>query len=206
LEVTDEIRVAIAAQACLLLLGLPNHDFYPNLQVIIVYPWAYRSREDRRGEGGIIHSGMSSRLGEAWPTGQVILNWDSVQRSLRRPHDGHNVVLHEFAHLLDMRDGWADGVPLLPGGQGQYDEWAAVMAPEYERLRQEVAEGEVDILDGYGATHPAEFFAVSTECFFERPLELREAHPSLYRVLARYYGQDTAARAEACQRPSAKAE
>jgi hypothetical protein len=196
---SDEIQVAIAAQACLLLLGLPNHQFYPNVQVVIVYPWAYWSREERRGDGGMVHTGISGRLGEAWPTGQVVLSWNSIQQSFRHPSNGHNVVLHEFAHLLDMRDGWADGVPLLAEGQEQYDQWADVMAPEYERLRQGVEEGEVDVLDGYGATNPAEFFAVATECFFEMPLELRATHPELYQVLSRYYRQDTAQRAEACR-------
>lgn len=197
LEMTDEIRVTIAAQACLLLLGLPNHDFYPNLNTIIVYPNAYHSRESHTA-GGITHEGVSARLGEAWPTGQVVLNWNSARHSCRKHDDGHNVVLHEFAHLLDMRDGFADGVPSLPEGQEQYDQWAAVMAPEYARLVEEAEEGRVEVLDGYGATDHAEFFAVATECFFEKPLPLQHRHPRLYAVLKRYYRQDTAARAARC--------
>lgn len=199
LEITDEMKVTIAAQACLLLLGLPDHNFYPNLQTIILYPSGYRSREARSVPGGITHEGMSARLGEAWPTGQVVLSWFSARSSCRNPHDGHNVVLHEFAHLLDMRDGWADGVPTLPEGQEQYDQWAEVMAPEYTRLVEEVEEGHMEVLDGYGATNHAEFFAVTTECFFEKPLQLREKHPQLYEVLQRYYRQDTATRAEMCR-------
>ena len=207
LDLTDEMRVTVAVQACLLLLGLPNHNFYPNVQVIILYPHAYFSEQNRRGDAGVVHSGITGRLGEAWPTGQVILSWNSLQNTLRCPNTGHNVVLHEFAHLLDMRDGYADGVPPLPDGQAQYDEWAEVMAPEYARLRETVAEGHMDILDGYGATEPAEFFAVATECFFERPLDLHHAHPRLYEVLMRYYRQDTAARAESCHyTPSATAD
>ncbi|GAB4459811.1 MAG: zinc-dependent peptidase [Armatimonadaceae bacterium] len=199
--ITDEMKVTISAQACLLLLGLPNHNFYPNLRTIIVYPGAYRVREKRPGVAGVVHIGRSSRLGEAWTTGQVILGWDNVRRTCRDPEDGHNVVLHEFAHLLDMRDGYADGVPPLHEGQAQYDEWAAVMAPEYDRLVAQVQYGMVEVLDGYGATNHAEFFAVATECFFEKPLQLRERHPRLYEVLQRYYRQDTAARAEACVLP-----
>ncbi|MDX1933330.1 MAG: zinc-dependent peptidase [Capsulimonadales bacterium] len=198
LELTDRIKVTIAANACLLLLGLPQHDFYPNVQVIIVYPWAYWSRLERPGEGGVVHAGISGRLGEAWSTGQVILSWNTVRRNIRRPEDGHNVVLHEFAHLLDMRDGRADGVPRL-ANQAEYDEWAEIMAAEFQRLRLGVIEGWVDVLDGYGATDPAEFFAVATECFFELPIELKERHPALYGLFTRYYGQDTAARAEACR-------
>jgi Mlc titration factor MtfA (ptsG expression regulator) len=196
LTVTDEMKVVVAAQACLLLLGLPHHDFYPNVTSIILYPYGYRVREEEPGEFGVVHTGVSHRLGEAWRDGPVILSWADARGGARNPEDGHNVVLHEFAHKLDMRDGWADGVPYLPEGQGQYDEWADVMSAEYERLRDEVEDGHADVLDGYGATDEAEFFAVATECFFEKPVQLRERRPRLYDVLRRYYRQDTAARVE----------
>jgi hypothetical protein len=199
LEVAEQMKVTIAAQACLLLLGLPNHNFYPNLRTVIVYPSAYRIWENRPVGGGLVQPGYSHRLGEAWLTGQVVLSWDNARRSCRNPNDGHNVVLHEFAHLLDMRDGYADGVPVLHEGQAQYDEWAAVMAPEYARLVEEVQDGRVEVLDGYGATNHAEFFAVATECFFEKPVSLRKRHPRLYEVLQRYYRQDPATRALACR-------
>ena len=117
LMVTDKMKVIVASQACLLLLGLPHHDFYPNVTAIILYPYEYRVREEEPGEFGIVHRGVSHRLGEAWRDGPVILSWADARGGARNPEDGHNVVLHEFAHKLDMRDGWADGVPYLPRGR-----------------------------------------------------------------------------------------
>lgn len=198
LELTAEIKVSIAAQACLLLLGLENHNFYNNVQSILIYPSGYRVIETRPNEFGVVSEMPSARLGEAWGiSGPIVLSWSDAQGGGRNPHDGHNVVLHEFAHKLDMRDGSADGVPVLPEGQEQYDEWHEVLAPEYERLMAQHENGRADVLNGYGASDPAEFFAVATECFFEKPDQLQEKHPRLYDVLARYYRQDTAARVEA---------
>ena len=207
LTLTDEIRVGIAAQACLLLLGLEDHNFYKNVQSILVYPSGYKVVETHPREAGIVDETPGARLGEAWSTGgPVVLSWSDALTGGRDPFDGHNVVLHEFAHKLDLRDGSADGVPNLSEGQEQYDEWHDVMAPEYDHLVAQNEQGRADLLDGYGATSPAEFFAVATECFFEKPRQLREKHPRLYDVLARYYRQDTAARVETAVRDRDEAE
>ena len=198
LTMTEEIQVSIAAQACLLLIGLEKHDFYPNVESILVYPSGYKAKDEQLVAAGVIQVGASFRLGEAWGRGPVVLSWSDALRGGRDPADGNNVVLHEFAHKLDMqKDGSADGVPALPGNQDQYDEWADVMSREYDLLVAASQYGRADLLDEYGATNPAEFFAVATETFFEKPLPMRERHSRLYDVLKGYYRQDTAARVEA---------
>lgn len=200
LSMNEEIQVSIAAQACLLLLGLEHHDFYRNVESVLVYPSGYKASAEQAIAAGVVQVGESFRLGEAWGRGPVVLSWSDALRGGRDPNDGHNVVLHEFAHKLDMqRGGSADGVPALPGGQDQYDEWAEVMSQEYDDLVAQSKHGRADLLDVYGATNPAEFFAVSTEAFFEKPRQMRERHPRLYEVLKGYYRQDTAARIEAVQ-------
>ena len=194
LTLTDEIKVTIAAQACLLLLHLPQHDFYPNVTAIIVYPAVYKVKNTHIGPDGVHHETPGANLGEAWRDGPIILSWTDALHGGQNPHDGHNVVFHEFAHKLDMRDGYADGVPPLYADQQQYDTWAEVMQAEYDRLVEETEDGRADILDDYGAENPAEFFAVATETFFEKSHPLRENHPRLYDVLKSYYRQDPAAR------------
>jgi Mlc titration factor MtfA (ptsG expression regulator) len=147
---------------------------------------------------GIVPVGPSYRLGEAWGQGPVVLSWSDALQGGRNPLDGRNVVLHEFAHKLDMLGGGdADGVPRLPGGQEQYDEWHEVMSAEYDQLVAQHEHGRATLLDDYGATSPAEFFAVATECFFEKPCQMRDKHERLYDVLKGYFRQDTAARVEA---------
>ncbi len=182
LTVTDEMQVTIAAQACLLLLNI-EHDTFSRVPSILVYPSGYRSPAERHG-----------RLGEAWYRGPVVLAWDSVLGGGKNDGDGQNVVLHEFAHQLDFLDGYADGTPPL-SSRAEYRQWHEVMTAEYERLVQESAQGRARVLDAYGATNPAEFFAVATEAFFEKAVALRQRHPALYEVLRGYYRQDTAARA-----------
>ena len=119
----------------------------------------------------------------------VVLSWDDVRAGASDIHDGHNVVLHEFAHQLDQEDGAADGAPILDR-RSQYVAWARVLGGEYERLRRASRAGKESVLDEYGATNPAEFFAVATECFFEKPAQLRRKHPELYEELKEYYRQD----------------
>ena len=139
-------------------------------------------------------------LGQAFAQGPVILVWDAVLHGARHPEQGHNVVYHEFAHKLDMLDGAADGTPPL-AGRGQLAEWVAVCSVEFLRLRRLADKGHKTFLDAYGATSEAEFFAVATEEFFDRPLALRKHSPDLYRVLGAYYRQDPAARANrTCRR------
>jgi Mlc titration factor MtfA (ptsG expression regulator) len=123
----------------------------------------------------------------------VILVWDAVLRGARHPEQGHNVVYHEFAHKLDMLDGAADGTPVF-ADRARFIEWVAVCSREFLRLRRLADEGEETFLDDYAATNEAEFFAVATEEFFDRPVALRENAPDLYRVLSAYYRQDPAGR------------
>ncbi|QDV37610.1 M90 family metallopeptidase [Tautonia plasticadhaerens] len=188
LEPTDEIRVTIAAQACVLLLHR-EVEAYHRLVTILVYPSAYVAHARQPIGGGMVLEGEVSRLGEAWRDGVVVLAWDDVLAGALDLHDGHNVVLHEFAHQLDQEDGEANGAPIL-GQRSRYVTWARVLGAEYDRLRQEAGRGVPSVLDAYGATNPAEFFAVATECFFERPARLRREHPELFEELKGYYRQD----------------
>ena len=190
LKVTDTIRVTIAAQACVLLLHRKT-DYYPSLYSIIVYPHAYFARQLKRDAAGIMTEAMQPRLGESWKRGAIVLSWDDVLSGAADIHDGHNVVFHEFAHQLDAEDGETDGVPIL-SRRSQYLAWARILGQEYERLQQEVGCGEETLLDRYGATNPAEFFAVATEFFFEKPLQLKGRIPQLYDELSLYYKQDPA--------------
>jgi Mlc titration factor MtfA (ptsG expression regulator) len=191
LTVTDEIKVTIAAQACVLLLAI-EHDYFRRVLSILVYPAGYRLPEGEVGPGGVIHQD-TGRLGEAWYRGPVVLSWEDVRLGGQNPRDGRNVVLHEFAHQLDFLDGWADGTPPLKS-RAQYQKWHDVMTSEYARLVKAAEQGKATLLDQYGATNPAEFFAVATECFFEKPVYMQRSHPLLYEVLRDYYRQDSAAR------------
>jgi MtfA peptidase len=190
LELTEEMKVAIAAQACLLLLHRET-DYYPRLITILVYPNAYVAKNLEQKGGGVVEEGESIRLGEAWMGGVAVISWEDVCRGASNASDGVNVVLHEFAHLLDFEDGSADGTPPL-AHRSHYETWARVLGDEYHRLRRHTELGLLDVLDEYGATNPAEFFAVATECFFEKPVQLRRNHPELYEELKTYYRQDPA--------------
>lgn len=193
LEMTDEIRVTIAAQACILLLRLDDDDYYPRLKSIVVYPSAYRVPREQR-DGAVTHEGEAVHLGESWQHGAVVLAWSSARRGAADPRDGQNVILHEFAHQLDQEDGAADGTPELDQW-AFYAPWGRVLSEHYLVLRKAARGGGKTVLDKYGATNEAEFFAVATEAFFERPTLLQARHPELYGELARYFGQDPAARA-----------
>ena len=195
LDLTDEIRVTIAAQACLLQLGLP-HDYYSNVQSILVYPSTVVPPERHPGVFERVNGPIEPAvpiLGQSMSQGPVILVWDAVLRGARHPEQGHNVVYHEFAHKLDMLDGAADGTPLLESDE--FAEWVAVCSHEFLRLRRIAEKGHKTFLDSYGAKNEAEFFAVATEEFFDRPIALQKNAPDLYRVLKAYYHQDPAARA-----------
>jgi Mlc titration factor MtfA (ptsG expression regulator) len=191
LGITDEIKVTIAAQASLLLLGF-QHDYFERVHTVLVYPAGFRSPEGWTGPDGVVHMDVGY-LGEAWHHGTVILAWDAVLAGGRNPRDGRNVVLHEFAHQLDYLDGFANGAPPLRD-RAQYRKWHEVMTAEYAQLVSESEHGRPKVLDAYGATNPAEFFAVATECFFEKPVQMRRRHPQLYEILKEYFCQDTAAR------------
>jgi hypothetical protein len=161
-----------------------------------VYPTTVALPERRAGvftQGLSIVPDRQAILGQAMLNGPVILVWDAVVRDARHPERGHNVVYHEFAHILDMRDGSADGTPELQSTR-LFKEWVEICSKEYFRLQKSVADGQKTLLDAYGAVHEAEFFAVATELFFDRPRQMRRELPELYAVLSAYYLQDTAAR------------
>ena len=192
-EVTDEMRVTIAGQACLLLLGL-EHDYFSNVDSVLIYPRGFVSVPKQSVDAaGVVHESDAESLGEAWRDGPVLLSWvDSVAGGVN-PHDGMNVVIHEFAHKLDLRDGIVNGVPPLKNRE-EYARWAEVMRREYETLVERSERGRATLLDEYGATNPGEFFAVAVECFFEKPRQMRRRHGEMYGVLADYFGQDPARR------------
>ena len=195
LELTDEIRVTISAQACLLLLGLP-HEFYRNVSTILVYPSTVVPPKPKLGHFEIAFApveGVHPIIGQAFRQGPVIRIWDAVLHSGRHPEQGHNVVYHEFAHKLDMLDGTVDGTPPLTD-LDEFRDWVVICSREYLRLKSEVKTGKKSFLSAYGSTNEAEFFSVATEEFFDRPLRMKEHSPDLYRVLKEYYRQDPAER------------
>ena len=189
LELTDEIRVTITAQACLLLLHRET-DYFPSLLTILVYPSTYMVEEKRPIEEHIWEEGTVTRLGETGRRmGSLVLSWDAVKAGAADPSNGKNVVLHEFAHQLDYENYAADGVPGLATREQQLA-WSEVMSSEFASLRAADETGIPTLLDTYGATNPAEFFAVSVEAFFEQPRALRARHPKLYAELRKYFKQD----------------
>ncbi|MFH0777062.1 MAG: M90 family metallopeptidase [Candidatus Eisenbacteria bacterium] len=190
LRLTDEIRVTIAAQACILLLRRKT-DFYPSLVSILVYPYAYVAPVQRRESGGIVSESIEALAGQTWDKGSLVLSWNDVLRGAADVRDGRNVVFHEFAHQLDNEAGVADGAPLLPD-PSMYAAWAEVFGREYRALIQDIEQNRPALIDSYAAMNPAEFFAVATEFFFEMPVPLRERHAELYGLLRAFYLQDPA--------------
>jgi len=186
--ITDEVRVTVAAQACLLLLNRPNH-YYPALRQILVYPGSFVVPRGHTDGMGIAHHGHAVLSGESWSQGQVVLSWQDTLEGAADPADGHNVVIHEFAHQLDQENGGANGAPALGKAQ-PYAHWSAVMQAEFETLQWRSEHHEETLLNPYGATNPAEFFAVASEVFFERPLHMAYQHPALYQELSHYYRVD----------------
>ena len=187
LTITDEMRVIIAAEACLLVLNR-NGALYPKLKSILVYPTAFRTDREEHQADGTVASGRHSLLGESWNNGRVILSWDDVTRGVADFSDGHNVVLHEFAHQLDAESGSTNGAP--PLRSNSYRAWAAVFTENFEDLGLRSIKGLETVMDEYGATNPAEFFAVATETFFEKPHRLYKRRPELYQELQQYYQLD----------------
>ena len=185
LQVTDEMRVMVAAFACLLLLGA-RHDYYPELQRILLYPGAFLAQEHQVSSDGVHSEVVRGLAGQSWAQGQVLLSWADVQQGAADPADGSNVVIHEFAHQLDQSKGYANGAPPLKSRQA-YRCWSAVMQAEFDALRQRLANGEEGLIGAYAATDPAEFFAVCSELFIERAVELSALHPLLFDELKNYY-------------------
>lgn len=189
LELTDEMRVTIAAQACLLLLGTRGDAVYPTLHSVLVYPGAFLVPRRQVDEAGVVTEERQDLLGESWGDGRVILSWDHVQRADNEEPPSHNVVLHEFAHQLDSESGSTNGAPYL-GSAERYRSWSEVLSRDFAALRHDAWFGQQGVLDHYGATNPAEFFAVATEAFFEQPHRLAERHGALYEEFLKYYRVD----------------
>ena len=191
-EIDDEVRVTIAAQACLLMLGRKPR-YFPGLSTILVYPAAFVVERLRPEPSGVLQETRQALSGESWSHGQVVLSWEDVLQGASDPADGRNVVIHEFAHQLDQEKGYANGAPLLHA-RSRYERWARVLGEEFARLREQAAwgaaAGDPPLLDFYGASDPAEFFAVASEAFFERPAELAGAHAALHAELCAYSGVD----------------
>ncbi len=188
LAVDDEIRVTIAGHACLLLLGRPQR-VYPELQAVLVYPGAFVAPRKEVDGAGVVTDSRQGLLGESWGDGRVILSWDHVPRAGHDSGDSHNVVLHEFAHQLDSESGSNNGAPLL-GQRANYRRWAAVLSRDFEALQRAAMYQQQGVLDHYGATSPAEFFAVATETFFENPHAMAASHADLFEQLLGYYRVD----------------
>jgi len=189
LEITDEIKLTIAATACILLLGVPEQATYPALSSVIVYPHAFQGKGHRDQADA---DGRTVRLGESWGFGTVVLSWDDTLSGAQDPDDAHNVVFHEFAHQLDQQDGRADGTPHLGHHPARYAAWGRVLGKEFLELRRDLAAGRETWFNAYGATNEAEFFAVTTEFFFEKAPQMKEREPELYNQLQGFYGLDPA--------------
>jgi len=188
LEVDDEVRVTVAAQACLLTLNRPGEPF-PNLRQVLVYPGAFVVERLHADGSGVLQDRRQALAGESWTLGQVVLSWHDALEGARVPDDGQNVVIHEFAHQLDQENGRANGAPPMRG-RARRERWARVLGAEFAALQRAVQEGRPTLLSSYGAGDPAEFFAVASEAFFEQAAALAAAHPELYRVLADHYRVD----------------
>jgi len=188
LKITNEIKVIIAAGACMLLLHR-KADYYPDLSSILVYPHAFIVHRAKHLSCGVVSEGPQVLLGESHQEGSVVLSWDDVRHDAADIYDGQNVVFHEFAHQLDSSAGYGDSSAVLKNSSS-YIAWARVLRKDYERLRIAAEQNRPTFLNKYGATDPAEFFTVATEFFFEKPVELKQIHPDLYNELKRFYQQD----------------
>jgi Mlc titration factor MtfA (ptsG expression regulator) len=188
LQITEEMKVVIASQACLLLLNRPSHE-YRDLRTVLVYPTTFVAKREIRDDLGLVAEQTQTLLGESWSNGKVILAWDDVEKGVRDFQDGQNVVLHEFAHQLDHESGTANGAPLLYR-KNAYRTWSKVFSKEFSDLQSRLNNSVSSDINQYGATNPAEFFAVVTEMFFERPGVLHHHHPQLFEQLLGYYSVD----------------
>ncbi|MBC7404740.1 MAG: zinc-dependent peptidase [Cytophaga sp.] len=187
-EMTDEVMVTIAAKASMLLLNRPTR-VYSDLKMILVYPCAFIAPRIATGVGGVVTHSNQTLSGESWSDGRVILAWDHVQRNNSSAPDGHDVVLHEFAHQLDTESGSSNGAPRLKN-KARYRRWSEVMSLEFSKLQHAAETQTPSVMDYYGATNPAEFFAVATETFFEKTIPMARYHPSLFEQLRAYYQVD----------------
>ncbi len=189
LTVTEEMRVTVAAQACLLLLNRRRPGYYPNLRQILLYPGAFLVQRVHADGTGVLQDQRHALAGESWSQGQVILSWEDSLQGAAVVDDGHNLVIHEFAHQLDQENGPANGAPPLAGRE-RYARWSQVLGEEFRGLQGQVERGEATLFSPYGATDPAEFFAVVSEVFFEQPQAMSAGHPALYAELRGLYRVD----------------
>ena len=188
LDVTEEMRLSIAAQACLLVVN--SDAWYTHLRTVLIYPGAFKSRQ-KSHDGYVVTERETVRSGESWARGPVVLSWAHSERGAANDKDGHNVVLHEFAHQIDGLSGFTDGAPLLNRGQN-FADWQRVFVSAYERHVGNVDAGRRTVLDAYGADGPEEFFAVAVEVFFEKPVDLKREEPAVYEQLAALFSLDPA--------------
>ena len=186
LVVTEEMRVLVSVQAALLLLRR-GAGYFPPLRQVLIYPGAFVVDRSSPGAAGLVHEERRALAGESWQQGQVLLSWQDVLTGAADPHDGRNVVIHEFAHQLDQESGNANGAPWLrePARRAR---WAKVLASEFQALQNRLARLEPGLIEPYAATNAAEFFAVVSELFFERPAELALAHGALFTEFCGCYG------------------
>ena len=194
LSITEEMRVVIAAQACLLILNRPT-GYFRELRQILVYPGAFVVKRPVIDDIGVRRERRQALTGESWSEGQVVLSWQDSLDGAAVADDGMNVVIHEFAHQLDQESGAANGAPPVIAGhrdrQGS-ERWSRVFREAYAGHKADVRFGHEGLIDPYGATDPAEFFAVVSEVFFEQPRDLQQGYPDLYRELSGYYRVDPA--------------
>ncbi|MCK9229432.1 MAG: zinc-dependent peptidase [Syntrophales bacterium] len=191
LTLTDEIRLTVAAQACLLVMNRPTRSaLYPRLSSILVYPEVYMAPEWIPLDGELYMETTGVQSGESWQEGMVVIAWKDAKRESKSTKGPYNVVIHEFAHQLDQESGWADGTPILRNRR-QYERWQTISRREFSRLREEGG-GSDSPLNDYGGLDPAEFFAVATETFFQDSRRMADGIPELYDQLKDYYGLDPA--------------
>ncbi|MDX1780511.1 MAG: zinc-dependent peptidase [Thalassovita sp.] len=186
LEVTEEMRLSIAAQACLLIVN--SDTWYDHLRTILIYPGAFKSRQTEH-HGYVVTQRETVRTGESWARGPVVLSWAHTRQGAINDRDGHNVVFHEFAHQIDDLSGHTDGIPNLDKTQS-FAGWQRAFAPAYATHVQQVQAGHKTVFDAYGAEGPEEFFAVAVETFFERPAVLKHREPAVFEQLALLFRMD----------------
>ena len=189
IEISDEIRLVVAGNACLLLLN-GSHRRFGGFTSIIIYPDTYVAH-DLRHDGLVTTRRPSTRLGESWIRGPIVLSWADILAGSLNAEDGHNVVIHEFAHKLDEQSGHMNGLPVLRR-ESHYEQWGEVLSEEFDALHQRAQKGKNKVLDEYGTVSPAEFFAVASESFFEKPAQMKKRLPGLYQQLKTFYNLDPA--------------
>jgi Mlc titration factor MtfA (ptsG expression regulator) len=190
ITITEQIRLTIAGNACMLLLKGHKRSF-PGFTSILVYPDTYVAKQTSH-DGSLEAIEDSHRAGESWFRGPIVLSWGDAIRGSKNANDGHNVVIHEFAHKLDEQNGNMDGLPVLRENS-HYSEWTSVLSDEFDALKHRSKRGKNSVMDEYGTVSPPEFFAVATESFFEKSKQMKKKLPELYEQLSRFYNIDPAA-------------